>query len=270
MADQTAPIALAAFDARAGTRMAAAVVYGDAPLAGRRIALEATLYLPAAGGAPAPVLVWLPGARRDRVRTRRLARHLTAEGCALAAPRLRWQAVEADLSPATRARLPALADLPPAPGAAALAGPAALAATEDAALFLGWLVARAPALGLAGRPVLGGSGAGAAVAFNAAFLAGLLALERPDPGGILCYSGGFAWPALYRPATCPVFAMHNPFDAILPIGSVRALARADPALELVEAWLQDHGALCAHPREPRPVTFGRIRDRLRDWAGAGG
>lgn len=268
MADGPAPIALADFDARAGTRRAEAAVYGNAPLAGRRIALQAALYLPAPGGAPAPVLVWLPATGRDSAQTRRLARQLTAEGFALAVPRVRRQAGEGDLAPPTRARLPALADLPLAPGAAALAGPAALAATEDAVRFLAWLAARAPALGLAGRPVLGGGGVGAAVAFNAAFLAPHLGLGRPDPGGILSYSGGFAWPTLYRPAVWPVFAIHNPFDRIVPIAPVRALSQADPALELVEAWLHAHGTLRAHPREPRPVTFGRIRDRLRAWAGA--
>lgn len=275
MADGPAPPEFTGFDGRTGARVAEDVVYARAPRAGGQVALAATIYLPAPGSGPAPVLVWMPparpaGAARGGVLIRRLARHLTAEGIALAAPRFRLAAAEDDLLPATRARLGALAQVPVAPGAGALTGPAALAAAEDGARFLNWLAARQAVLGLAGRPVLGGSGTGAASAFGAAFLAPFLGIERPDPGGIFSYSGGFAWPALCRPGLCPVFALHNPFDDTLPIGPVRALSQADPGVDLVEAWLQEHGALRAHPREPRPVTFGRIRDRMREWTGTAG
>lgn len=275
MKDGSAPPQFADLDPSVGTRVAKDVVYAHAPQAGGQVALAVTLYLPAPGSRPAPVLVWTPpaGARaaaRGGVLVRRLARQLTSQGFALAAPRFRPGATEADLTPATRARMAALALLPVAPGAEALAGPAAAAAAEDGARFLAWLVARQAALGLTGRPVLGGCAGGAASAFGLVFLAPHLGLDRPDPGGVLSYSGGFAWPALCRPGLCPVFALHNPFDTVLPIGSVRALCQADPGLELVEAWQHEHGALQAHPGEPRPVTFGRIRERLHAWSGAAG
>ena len=280
MADADMPLILTDFDPRAGTRMAADVLYAHAVLGGVPVALHGTLYLPAPGGAAAPLLVWLPGnghpteqhdgqhdGQRGRLQTRRLARQLTAAGFALATPQLRPRAECDDLAEATRARLAEIERMPVAPGAARLTGWPALAATEDAARFVGWLAARAAALGLAPRPVLGGTGDGAATAFNLAFLAPFLGLERPEPAGILSFSGGFAWPGLYRPAVYPVFALHNPFDQTLDIGPIRALSQIDPALELIEAWEHQHGALRVHPKESRTQAYGRLRALLRDWCG---
>lgn len=261
------------FDAKSGARMAADLVYGAAPLEGEMRPLQATIYLPEPGDLPPPLLVWFHGGgfrsgHYGQVHIRRLARQLTGTGFALATPGYRLGAGEGDLGPAVRTRLPELAKLPQAGDPAQLAGPAALAACEDAAAFLRWLEARREALPFAGRPVLGGSGAGAVTAFNLACLAPWLGLERPEPGGILSYSGGFAWPELYIPGRYPVFALHNPADTEMGIASIRALSVRDPALELLEAMEQDHGALRVHPKEPKPVTFGRIRAMLSKWSAA--
>ncbi|MEQ8896644.1 MAG: hypothetical protein RID23_06095 [Roseovarius sp.] len=262
------------FDGKAGSRVAGDVVYGHAPLGGQEVALHATLYLPKPGGRPPPLLVWIHGGgfrdgSHDQLQIRRLARQLTIEGFALATPEYRLGAEAADLSAATRARLTVLENVPVA-GEPWMAGAAAIAAAEDVAVFLNWLEGVRAELGFAGRPVLGGSGAGAVTAFNAAYLAPVLGLQRPEPGGILSYSGGFAWPELYEPGKYPVFALHNPFDEVLGIASVRALSQRDPEMELIEAWEQEHGLLRVHPQETKPTTFGRIRGMLEAWAAGPG
>ncbi len=258
------------FETKTGTRIAADLVYGEAPLGGAMQPLQATIYLPKPGGSPPPLLVWIhgggfTGGHYGQVHIRRLARQLTGTGFALATPGYRLGAVEGDLGPAVQARLAELAKVPQVGDPGQLAGPAALAACEDVAAFLRWLEARRDALPLSGRPVLGGSGAGGVTAFNLAFLAPWLGLERPEPAGILSFSGGFAWPGLYTPGRYPVFALHNPADTELGIASIRALSARDPALELLEAIEQDHGALRVHPKEPKAVTFGRIRAMLSKW-----
>lgn len=263
----------ASFDGKAGTRVAADVVYGHAPLAGQEVALHATLYLPRPGGRPPPLLVWIHGGgfrdgSHDQLQIRRLARQLTIEGFALATPEYRLSAEETDLSPATRTKLTPLERLPVADDAGWISGASAIAAAQDLAQFMTWLEEAREEIGYAGRPVLGGSGAGAVTAFNLAYLAPWLGLERPEPAGILSYSGGFAWPELYEPGKYPVFALHNPFDETLGIASVRALSQRDPELELIEAWEQEHGLLRVHAKEPKPVTFGRIRAMLEAWTAA--
>jgi len=275
MPDGNALPELIEFDRRTGARMAEDVIYARARQAGGQVALTVTLYLPAAGAGAVPGLVWMPPAgaavaAHGGMIVRRLARQLTSEGLALAVPCFRPAAAEDDLLPATRARLAALAQVPVTPGAEALTGPAVLAAAEDGARFLNWLVARQGVLGLAGRPVLGGRGAGATSAFGVAYLAPWLGIERPDPAGILCYSGGFAWPTLCQAGLCPVFALHNPADEAMPIGPIRALTRVDPGVHLVESFQHDHGALRTHPHERRPDTFGRIRGLMREWADTAG
>jgi len=261
------------FDAGTGTRVAAGAVYGTALLGAGPRSLRASLYLPKAARTPVPVLVWMHGGGfetgdPDTLQIRRLARQLTARGFALAAPQYRLGAQEADLSPEARGKLGALAAMPATQGAEALAGPRAIAAAEDVARFLDWLAARAEGLGLCPRPVLGGSGAGAATAFNAAFLLPWLGLSHPDPAGILSYSGGFAWPGLYEPGRMPVFALHNPDDKEVDIAAIRALSQMDPDLELIEAFEHEHGALRLYPKEPKAETFGRLRAMLARWAGA--
>lgn len=259
-----------AFDTRAGSRVAADTVYAHAPHAGGEVPLRASLYLPKRQDGPVPMLVWMHGGRftggdHAELQIRRLARQLTIEGFALAAPQYRLGAAEADLSAPVRARLGELERMPMAGRPEQLAGAQAVAAAEDVTRFLGWLDARAEGLGLAPRPVLGGSGAGAVTAFNAAFLAPWLGLDRPEPAGILSYSGGFAWPDLYQPGRYPVFALHNPFDTELGIESIRALSQRDAGLELIEAFEQEHGALRVHPKEAKAATFGRIRAMLSRW-----
>ena len=262
------------FDKRAGTRMVADAVYGHAPLDGQEVALHATLYLPKQRRRrPPPLLVWIHGGgfrdgTHDQLQIRRLARQLTIEGFALATPEYRLGAGAADLSEGSRARLDELERMPVAEGAGWFSGAAAIAAAEDLSRFMTWLEGVRDEIGFAGRPVLGGSGAGAVTAFNLAFLAPWLGLERPEPAGILSFSGGFAWPELYEAGKYPVFALHNPFDEKLAIGSIRALSQLDPELELLEAWEQEHGLLRVHPKETKPVTFGRIRGFVERWTAA--
>ena len=260
-------IEFAVFDAKVGARVAADLVYGHAPLLGREVPLHASLYLPAAQDGPVPLLVWLHGGGftsgdYGELQIRRLARQLTLEGFALAAPQYRLEAQESDLSPKVRDRLGALNRLPVAGEITELAGARAIAACEDAVRFLTWLEGQGDALPRLSRLVLGGSGAGAVTAFNAAFLAPWLGLARPDPAGIISISGGFAWPDLYVPGKYPVFALHNPFDTRLGIASIRALSHRDATVELIEALEQEHGVLKTHGDEPKATTFGRLRRLL--------
>ncbi len=258
------------FETRHGMRLAADVVFARARQGGREHVLGATLCLPRATAARAPVLIWLHGGDfrsggMARLQTRRLARHLTAAGIAVAVPQYRPRAGKEDLSAATRARLSDLAAQPASVDPARLGGVAALAAVEDAARFSVWLAARAEALGLVGRPVLGGSAAGAITALNLAHLAPWLGLERPDPVGVLSFSGGFAWPGLYAPGRAPVLALHNPGDALVPVAALRALSDRDPALELIESPRHEQGALRLHPAEPRRLSYGRIIAKIVHW-----
>ncbi|MCZ7675720.1 MAG: hypothetical protein M5U35_07450 [Roseovarius sp.] len=283
MKDGSAPPQFADLDPSVGTRVAKDVVYAHAPQAGGQVALAVTLYLPAPGSRPAPVLVWTPpaGARaaaRGGVLVRRLARQLTSQGFALAAPRFRPGATEADLTPATRARMAALALLPVAPGAEALAGPAAAAAAEDGARFLAWLVARQAALGLTGRPVLGGCAGGAASAFGLVFLAPHLGLDRPDPGGVLSYSGGLPARALPARALSGLRAAqplrYRPADRIRPgalpgrsgAGAGRGVAArarrpAGPSRGTASGDLRTHPGAAARPVGCCRAGAGRGRGR---------
>ncbi|WP_397544603.1 hypothetical protein, partial [Roseovarius salis] len=182
---------------------------------------------------------------------------------ALVVPELRLAAGADDLPPALRRRMAEL----PEPLHGLPAGPEALAAMADAVACLGWLEAARDRIGLAGRPVLGGTAAGALTAFNVAYAAPAIGLDRPEPGGILSYSGGFAWPGLFVPGRYPVFALHNPFDTRIPVQSVRRLAETDPDVELIEAFDHGPGTLRVWPQEPRDHVFGRIRTLVQEWSG---
>ena len=259
----------AAFNPATGAEMARDVVYAYAPRDGRDVALHVDIYRPAAAARPALMLVWLHGGdfhtgNHAHGGHRRLARWLTAAGVALATPQIRLGAGEADLCDDLRARLPGPTEA--APGVPA--GPEALAAMEDIVRFLGWLEGARAAIGIRGRPVLGGSRAGAVSAFNVAFAAPWFGLERPEPGGILSFSGAFAWPELYTLGRCPVFALHNPADSGMPIGPVRRMAEADSGVELIEAPEQTPGAIRVWPNEPKRDFYGRIATLLEEWSAA--
>jgi len=254
-----------------GSELARGVAYTDAPAGGAEVALHVDIYRPSADQRPAPVLVWLHGGDfrsgdYAHVKHRRLARQLTIEGFALATPQFRLGSGAADLSPPVRERLPELQETA---RDGVPAGPPALAAMEDVAAFLRWLDAAREEIGIAGRPVLGGSAAGAVTAFNVAFAAPALGLERPEPGGLLSFSGGLAWPEFHVPGRYPVFALHNPADGHIPPASVRRLAEADSGVQLIEAPEQTQGAIRVWPKEPKPDFYGRIRAMVRAWAGAG-
>lgn len=251
----------------AGAEWAQGVVYGQARARSADRPLHVDIYRPAARHRPAPVLVWLHGGdfhagTHAHATHHRLARQLTSEGLAVVTPQYRPGATADDLSPSVRARLSSLKD---SAQDGVPAGPPALAAMEDIAAFLRWLERARAEIGITGRPVLGGGAAGAVTAFNTIFLAPRLGLERPDPGGILSFSGGLAWPDCYLPGRCPVFALHNPADRVIPPASVRRLAEADTGVRLIEAPEQAHGAIRVWPGERKPETYGRIRALLRAW-----
>ncbi len=239
------------------------IAYGDAPLAGERQTLHANIHLPEAPKGPVPMFIWFHGGAFNggsyvHFQHRKLARHMNQAGIALATPQYRLKAEEADLSAPVRDRLDALAALRDPGFEDHLCGPAALAALEDAVQFANWIEARRGEFGFDGRLVLGGSAAGAITAFNLAFLAPYLGFGRPEPGGCLSYSGGFAYPSLYRPGAMPVFALHNPADPAIGIASIRGLARADENLCLVEAMDQHHGTIKLDESEHRRSVYGRI------------
>lgn len=257
------------FMAATGAEAAREVIHARAPCAGAEAALRMSIFRPGAAERPAPLLFWLQAEGFGKATVGqgpplRLARQMTHKGIALAVPELRLQAEGRDLSPALRAEMAALPE--PLPGIPS--GAAALAAMADAARGLAWLDAAREAIGLTGRPVLGGSLAGAVTALNLAYLAPRVGLDRPEPGGLISYSGGFAWPSLFAPGRYPVFALHNPFDSRMPIASARRMAEADPRFELLEAFEHRPGTLRVWPQEPRAEVFGRIRTLVRAWGEA--
>lgn len=249
-----------------------AVPYGSAPLRGRQKALHAEIYLPGDAPGPFPVLVWFhSGAfrtgRYDAWTHRAMARWLTGQGIAVAVPEYRLAAVRQDLSPAVQAKMPDLLARRARGFRRDLSQARSLAALEDSVRFLAWLEARRAQYGLAGPVVLGGSSAGAINAFNIAFTAPFLGLERPRPGGILSYSGGYAYPSLYRPATVPVLAAHNPDDARVSIDTIRRLKAMDPEIALIETSGQAHGETRLFHGESRQTTYLRIAGHVQRMSG---
>ncbi|MEQ9259851.1 MAG: hypothetical protein RIG84_12235 [Roseovarius sp.] len=255
-------------DPNTGARFAEEIAYAEARLAGEATTLALDLYLPAEARGEAPLLVWFHGGGFNAqafpaVQHRRLGRQLTAAGFALAAPRYRQKAGEADLGPVLRRALPDLSEncAPNLPEG--FSGAPALAAMEDALSALAWLEAHRAALGLAPNPVVAGSEAGGFTAFNAAFAAPSLGLASIPLGGVLSYSGGLSWPGCFVPGRLPVFAMQTPRDPRIPPENLRHLARSDPALELIEAPEQQPGSIKLWPGEAKAECYGRIRAFLK-------
>ncbi len=255
---------------KAGTEHLADCTYGTARRDGQSVALAADLFLPPKASRPAPLLVWLgadilslkrPGHAGHRI----LASRLTRLGVAMAAPRVRVGAGRADLRKHVLERLPEIErqrdiTVPPA-----LSSFAALAAVEDICTFLTWVGEAGARHHLSGRVVLAGSSIGGAMAFHTGFVAPSLWLERPNPAGIMSFSGSSAWPGLYMPGRYKVFALHSPTDQRIRIDQVRAMAQTDPAFELIECVEQAHGSLGIWPGEALEEASQRIVAKVNRW-----
>ena len=247
-------------------------VYGEAPYRGASKTLHVDLYLPDPTLRPAPLFVWWHGGgfrngQYHHVEHRKLARQLNREGFAVAAPEYRLRSKDEDLASVTRAKMPAIEAQRMEGFRENLSNAQAHAAMEDAIRVLVWLEAQRERLGFAGKFVLGGSSAGAITAINAVQLAPHIGLDRPDIGGIIGFSGGFAFPDLYEPELCPVFAMHNPADQRVDIASIRTVAAKDASVMLLECADQEHGGIRIHPGEPKKVHYGRIRSLVAQMSG---
>ena len=253
-----------------GTQMG--VPYRSAPLNGGVADLHVDLYLPEGPRDPAPVLVWFHAGAfcvgtTKRPQHRALGRRMASAGMALAVPSYRLSTPEDDLSAPVRDALPGLLAMCPPGFRLELAGSWALAALEDSVAALRWLDERRETLGLTGRFVVGGSSAGAINAMNLVHTAPHLGLETPDIGGVLCYSGAYAYPGIYRPGAVPVVALHHPADPKIDIASIRALAARDPKVKLTETSADEHGGFAKTASEPPRKVFGRILGHVREMSG---
>lgn len=249
-----------------------AVEYGIAPLRGKEKPLHVDIYQPAAGRAPGPVFVWFhSGAfkvgKYNSHTHRAMARWLTAAGITVLTPEYRLGTPRADLSKKMCAKTDELWERRDKNFRRNLAQAKSLAALEDGLRFLHWLQARREALNVAGKIVLGGSSAGAINAFNICFTAPFLGFAVPAIGGIVSYSGGYAYPGLYRPGAVPVFAAHNPKDRRVTIASIRKLKEMDPAVELIESNEQLHGAVALFTGESRQVKYARLAETVLRMSG---
>lgn len=251
-------------DIGGGVVMHHAVPYGVAALHGEEKPLHVDLYYPCRCEARMPLFVWFhSGAFRNgtysHVSHKVMARWLGKRGIALATPEYRLGAVRSDLTPGVRALLDDLRDLRSRRFRRDLAQARSFAALEDSLTFLSWMNERREGLGVGGKVVLGGSSAGAINAFNICFTAPFLGLEPlVEFGGIIGFSGGYAYPSLYRPEKIPVVAVHNPSDDRVSIASIRELAKRDPALKLIESPDQEHGGVRLSRIEPKSDAYERV------------
>ncbi len=258
-----------------GVVMHHAVPYGQARRRGALQTLHVDLYRPASAVGPVPILVWFhSGAFRSggysRVPHKVMARWLGQRGVALVTPEYRLGALKSDLTPGVLEQLDALRDLRSRTFRRDLAQARSLAALEDSLVFLTWLDQRRDDLGIAGKIVLGGSSAGAINAFNICFTAPYLNLVTPAPlGGIIGFSGGYAYPSLYEPGKLPIMAAHNPHDDRVSIASIRELAQRDDMLELIESHEQAHGEARLWRNETKADSFGRIAETVWRMSGQG-
>ncbi len=259
-------------DSKSGSELAEGLVYGRARLSGAMTALTMDLFLPGKTRRPSPLLVWL-GADILTSKTskpagnRVLAGWLTREGVAMAVPSVRSKAQRSDVPDMVIETLPDIeahrdGTVPPE-----LSSFSALAVTSDICALLRWVEAEGLDYGLSGKVVLAGSSAGAAMAFNAAVVAPHLGLDRPEPAGVISYTGSCAWPGLYAKGRLRTLALHNPSDRRVGIGPVRKMAQNDPAFELYECIEQAHGSLGFWPQEAPQDACNRILARVRRWCG---
>lgn len=253
-----------------GAKRPGDLVYAEQPLGTQNVSLTTRLFMPEPGGRPAPVLIWL-GAAVLTERTanpqgpERLAGYLNRQGVALAEPTLRTNAGPRDIPAHAVERLSVIEPRRETDVDPVLSSFAGIGATADVCSLLAWLDQNADAMGLSGQIVLAGASIGASLAFNVAVMAPHLGLFRPDPVGLLSYSGTCAWPSLYAPSRMSVFALNNPIDPQTPVGPVRAMARRDPRFEIIESLEQTHGSLGLWPKESSQEACGRILDRIQRW-----
>lgn len=261
---------LAPLDIEAGTQQIKGLVYAQPPLGGRVVPLGMDLFLPPPEARPAPLLIWLGpdilshGATKT-VGTKVLADFMTRNGVALAAPSVRVDATRADLPNALVERLARIESKRDTSVDAHLSTLPAIAATEDLCALLVWVDLEGRNLGLNGRTVLAGASLGAGLAFNAAVVAPHIGLRRPEPAGILSFSGTCPWPSLFAPGQLRAFALHNPSDRRMPIEPIREMAQNDPMFELIESIEQVHGSLGLWPQESAHEACTRILARVKLW-----
>lgn len=252
------------------------IPFGSAPLGETSKTLRVTFYLPDNRDQSVPLLVWYhAGAFRsgtyNHASHRKIARWLGQKGIALATPEYRLGAVRGDLSEHVQDNLERLRGLRDPRFRRDLAQARSLAALEDSLSFLNWLRPRCDEMGIGGRIVLGGSSAGAINVFNICFTAPFLDMTLPvEIGGLLSYSGGYAYPSLYVPERLPVFAAHNPDDDRVSIHSIRHLAQRDSGVDLIESREQDHGSVKIFNDENKHVSFGRMISHISRMSGLSG
>lgn len=259
-------------DKKAGTEQAQGLSYAEMPLGGERVELAMELFLPKTSARPAPLLVWLgPDCLTDRevnpTGPRRLADFLTRNGVAMAMPAVRVGATRADLPDALAERLAMIEPKRDKSVDAILSTFPAVAATQDICALLARVSQDGGAMGLSGQTVLAGAGIGAGLAFNVAIVSPHLGLSRPDPVGVISYSGTCAWPSLFTPDTIRAFALHNPTNRRIPIGPIRVMAARDPSFELIEGIEQAHASLGLWPQESMQDACRRLLARVQTWCG---
>lgn len=260
-------------DIGAGVMMHHAVTYGAAVLHGNVKRLRVDLYCPPSREAQTPIVVWFhSGAFRSgghsRVAHKVMARWLGKHGIALATPEYRLGAIKSDLSRAGLSKLDDLRNLRSRTFRRDLAQARSIAALEDSCVFLTWLHDAAADMGINDKMVIAGGSAGAINAFNVCFTSPFLGLHQPASiGGILSFSGGYAYPSLFKPGKVPIFAAHNPDDDRVDIGSIRHLSRLDPDIELVETNEQDHGEVRLWRGEKKAQAFARFSERVWRMSG---
>ncbi|MEL6118562.1 MAG: hypothetical protein AAFQ60_01465 [Pseudomonadota bacterium] len=260
----------APLDTKSGTQQIDGLVYAQPSLEGHVVPLGVDLFLPPSEARPAPLLVWLgpdilSNSATKTVGTKVLADFLTRHGVALAVPKVRVNATRADVPNTLIERLARIEGKRDKSVHADLSTLPAMAATQDLCALLTWADGKGKEVGLTGRTVLAGASTGAGLAFNAAVVAPHIGLRRPEPAGILSYSGTCAWPSLYAPGQLRVFALHNPSDRRMPIDPIREMAQNDPMFELIESIEQVHGSLGLWPQETAEDACTRILTRVKQW-----
>lgn len=253
-----------------GPQEARGVTYAEAPIGEQTVPLKVDLFLPDLAGANAPLLVWLGAdilsdAGKTRSGPRILAQFLTQHGVAVAVPNVRVDAGRVDLPNSVVERLALIEARRDGTVDPRLSTFPAVAATQDVCALLSWIEHHASHLGLSGKTVLAGSSTGAGLAFNVSVIAPHLDLYRPDPKGILSFSGTCPWPSLFPAGTLNVFALHNPTDRRIAIDAIRSMAHMDQNFELIESIEQTHGSLGLWPNEPTQDACARILARVKRW-----
>ena len=244
--------------------------FGHAPRRGKTQPLDAHIYQP--GDKPmGPMVVFFHAGgfrsgRIDHSAHRVIARWLTKSNISVSFPQYRLGARREDLSGDTKSSLKQLRSLASPGFPANFRRAAALAALEDAARFLNWLETKRSSLGFKGKIVVAGSSAGAITALNLVYLPRTLGLKVPPIGGVISYSGGFAFPSLADGNNTPVSAVHGPKDDRVPIESMTELARRNTAVSLTVSEDHEHGSLRLSPDESKKKSFERFISNVEKFS----